>query len=318
MEAQASNTGGKAMRTKQFLSVLAALIMAGVFAAEGSSVEEARQLIQDGRWEEAAAAYEEITRAEPENAGHWTNLGLAYRSLERYEKAVSAYEKALDIDETSNQGLAGMAVSLEKLGETDKAFRYLDAAAKRGLSPRMLEDHPAFAGLREHARFAETLETARRAASPCLHGERHDDFDFWVGDWDVMIAGQKRAENRITREMNGCIIRERYSNQFGYQGESINYFDPESGKWKQNWVDSRGGVVRYEGGLREEGVMVMEGANTSVDGSTQLARVTWTRLPDGRVRHVIEQSGDGGRTWSTYFDGTYVKSGRSAGEGGGG
>ena len=157
-------------------------------------------------------------------------------------------------------------------------------------------------------------EAQQEPSQPCLEGGRYDDFDFWIGDWDVMVRGKKRAENLITKEMNGCIIRERFRNEQGYDGESINYYDPGTRTWKQNWVDAQGGVVRYEGKLRKEGVMFMEGWSTSADGEEQMAKVTWTLLPDGRVHHVIEQSANRGYDWKKFFDALYVKSDRSQAE----
>ena len=51
--------------------------------------------------------------------------------------------------------------------------------------------------------------------------------------------------------------------------------------------------------------MHMEGGYANVDGTTGLARVTWTRNPDGSVHHFIERSTDGGKTWGIYFDAVY-------------
>jgi hypothetical protein len=36
-------------------------------------------------------------------------------------------------------------------------------------------------------------------------------------------------------------------------------------------------------------------------------RITWTPLPEGRVRQFWENSRDEGKTWSVAFDGTYVR-----------
>jgi len=36
-------------------------------------------------------------------------------------------------------------------------------------------------------------------------------------------------------------------------------------------------------------------------------RITWERLPDGRVRQLWETSKDSGATWSVAFDGYYTK-----------
>jgi hypothetical protein len=38
-----------------------------------------------------------------------------------------------------------------------------------------------------------------------------------------------------------------------------------------------------------------------------IQRITWAPQADGSVRQLWESSKDGGRTWSTAFDGKYVK-----------
>jgi hypothetical protein len=35
--------------------------------------------------------------------------------------------------------------------------------------------------------------------------------------------------------------------------------------------------------------------------------MTFSPLPEGKVRQLFEQSIDGGQTWKTGFDGTYIK-----------
>ena len=59
--------------------------------------------------------------------------------------------------------------------------------------------------------------------------------------------------------------------------------------------------------LLDDRIKLVTLVGTAGTGKTQLARVTWTRLEDGRVHHVIEQSRDGGKTWLPYFDGIYEK-----------
>jgi len=302
-----------------------ALALATVVLAVGAAAEDARpeepespgaraqRLVAEERWDEAATAFRALADVHPDDAALWSGLGLALRESGRTEEALAAYERALAQDSTSVPALAGIAVTLDRLGRRDEAFARLGEAVRRGLPAAVLRDNAPFAPLRTDPRFAALEAEAERLAHPCRHDPRWSEFDFWVGTWDVQVGGVTRARNVISREMDGCLVRERYANPTGYTGESLNFIDPDSGTWKQVWVDARGGVVRYEGGLEREGVMRMEGTNTTLDGRTQPARVTWTRLDGGRVHHVIEQSPDGGKTWSTYFDAVYVPAAEEAG-----
>ena len=63
---------------------------------------------------------------------------------------------------------------------------------------------------------------------------------------------------------------------------------------------------RYEGGLRGD-AMILAGTLINPHGESQPFRGTWTPNPDGSVRQLFEISPDGGRSWTTWFDGRYVR-----------
>jgi len=139
--------------------------------------------------------------------------------------------------------------------------------------------------------------------------EAHRAFDFWVGSWEVRTPdGRVVGHNTIERKMAGCVLHERYRTPRGYEGESLNIYDASRGVWHQTWTDNGGLLLRIEGGLQGE-AMVMEGETVRPDGTTALQRITWSRLdgdPD-RVRQHWESSTDGGESWTTAFDGVYLR-----------
>ena len=53
--------------------------------------------------------------------------------------------------------------------------------------------------------------------------------------------------------------------------------------------------------------MVLEGELIGPQGGSQPFRGTWTPNGDGSVRQLFEISADSGATWSTWFDGRYVR-----------
>lgn len=141
------------------------------------------------------------------------------------------------------------------------------------------------------------------AAKPCTAPEyRH--FDFWLGDWDVASAANpgRTSRNRITRTNGGCTLLEQYTTPGGYEGSSLNFYDASRKVWHQTWIDNQGGPLYIEGGLQGN-AMVMQ---TTTDAQN-VQRITWTPLPDGRVRQHWESTEDGGKTWTTVFDGYYSK-----------
>ena len=263
-------------------------------------------------FEAALAPLNELIELAPEQPNYWVLYGNALRALDDLPGALQSYEQALAVAPRDVPALSAAAVVLERLQEVEKAFQHLEQAADIGLPSNVMRESPEFTAMRGYKqRFAIAVGKAVRRENPCKQEGPYDDFDFWIGEWDVYVGGVKRADSSITREFNGCLIRERYSNATGFQGESLNYYDPETDAWKQNWVDRTGGIVRYTGRSPSRDVMQMSGANTNYRGETQLAEVTWTRNSDGTVHHVIEQSTDNGETWSVYFDGIYVKKGQT-------
>jgi len=154
-----------------------------------------------------------------------------------------------------------------------------------------------------------TLAAGAQSTAPCEQDARHRGLDFWVGDWQVVDGdGQAVGTNRVEKSQSGCLIEEHWTSARGGSGQSMNYFDPSDGLWKQNWVDQGGGVVQYEGEV-EDGVLHYRGRHIRRDGTVTMARVVLEPIGEGRLHHLIEHSSDDGMTWSTYFDGTYIPAG---------
>ena len=54
---------------------------------------------------------------------------------------------------------------------------------------------------------------------PCSTPE-FSQFDFWVGEWDLTWGEDGRGTNVITREYDGCVVRERFETE-GFRGMSV-------------------------------------------------------------------------------------------------
>lgn len=174
------------------------------------------------------------------------------------------------------------------------------------------------------ASLALVLATSHLAAqptSPCGEAEPYGALDFWVGEWRVVDAdGTTVGTNSIEKRQAGCLIEENWSSARGGTGQSMNYYDPAAGLWKQHWVDGRGTVVHYAGAVTD-GVLIYEGQHIRADGTVTMARVRLEPIEGGRLHHLIEHSPDGGDTWTSYFDATYLPLGgqiASASDGSGG
>lgn len=159
--------------------------------------------------------------------------------------------------------------------------------------------------------MAQTSAPAPKPPKPstCSTTE-HRQFDFWIGRWAVFTPDGKQAgENRIEAIDDGCALQERWRGAGGFSGTSLNHWDALTRQWRQHWVDNQGGSLELTGGW-QGGSMVLTGSAPHKDepGALLLHRITWTPLPDGAVRQWWQSSLDDGKTWSTAFDGRYVRS----------
>ncbi len=160
------------------------------------------------------------------------------------------------------------------------------------------------AGPPEAVPVAFTGTLSDTVAAACATPERRQ-FDFWLGRWTVVdTAGRELGRSEITRVSGGCGILEHWSGSDGVGGRSLNGYDPQTGKWRQLWVGEGGLLLRLEGSLRGRS-MVLSGGHRSRSGAMVLDRITWTPRPGGEVRQLWEMSRDGGKSWTTAFDGLY-------------
>ncbi len=157
----------------------------------------------------------------------------------------------------------------------------------------------ALAGLAGSASIA--AETPPAPAG-CAASESHQ-FDFWIGDWNVVDpAGKVAGHNRIEAIVGGCALAEHWDGAAGGHGVSYNAYDAPTKTWQQFWVDARGGVLHLSGGLDGKKMVLR-----STRPGAHVDRISWTPNDDGTVRQLWESSEDGGKTWTTAFDGRYER-----------
>ena len=160
----------------------------------------------------------------------------------------------------------------------------------------------AFAVLAGHRAAAQSTAPGQA----CKAAEYHQ-FDFWIGQWNVTLPNGKRAGvNHIEPILGGCALRETWSGAGGSDGTSYNSYDATRRRWHQTWVDNQGSLLLLEGTFAD-GRMILEGETVDTAGQKQRQRITWEETSPGHVRQLWESSSDGGATWTTAFDGRYVK-----------
>ncbi len=145
-------------------------------------------------------------------------------------------------------------------------------------------------------------------AAPNCTTEAHRQFDFWVGEWEVTVSGQRAGTNDITNILDGCVLHEHWTGAKGGTGQSFNFYNRQDKKWHQVWVDNKGVVLTFAGEYRD-GRLNYTGESIGQDGKVVRHKLTFFKNPDGTVRQLWESSQDGGKSWQTVFDGLYTRKG---------
>lgn len=271
--------------------------------------QDADSLFAAGDWDAAADAYAARTANDPEDAMAWFRLAVSARQAERYDTASTALSRAEALQ------FSPVRVSLEQarlsvlVDDADGAVAELQNLASSGFTAvNVITGDPLLMTLAGHAVFDELVASMSVQAFPCEHDELFSAFDFWVGEWDVHVAGGAFAgSNRIERAQRGCVLIENWSSATGGTGTSINYLDKTSDQWVQIWNDAGGSQINIRGGMTDDGMLLTGTIHYVANGTTAPFRGLWTPLPDGRVRQFFEQSSDEGETWTPWFEGFYTR-----------
>lgn len=87
--------------------------------------------------EEALKEYLLLVKREPQEPGHFLNIGRLFESRDRTDKAIEYYEKAIKLDERSSDARARLGLILYRAKRLTEARSHLDAAVR--LDPESYE-----------------------------------------------------------------------------------------------------------------------------------------------------------------------------------
>jgi hypothetical protein len=175
-----------------------------------------------------------------------------------------------------------------------------------GLTAAMLNGQKEFAAWKDDKQFSEVVARLDLVANPCKAAPEFRQFDFWIGEWDVKNPqGGLVGTSSVQLILGQCIIFENWTSGAGSSGKSFNIYDVNDKKWHQTWVSDKGVFTHYIGAFKDGSIVLT--ADTVLGGKKSLARMTFSKLPNGDVRQFGETSTDDGKTWTASFDLTYTK-----------
>ena len=195
-----------------------------------------------------------------------------------------------------------------KTGRPDEALAQIESLAESGFGQlQKLDSQPDFDRLRQSARYQKALEKIRANRFPCEADDRHRDFDFWIGNWNVYQNGSYAGQNQITSLLGGCLIFEQWEAASGGLGKSFNYYDPGKKHWRQIWIADSGTIIEFTGEARDGGIFYSAETSDPVTGQVTRHKFEFTLHPEGGVRQYWAISNDqDSKEWATIWDGHYV------------
>jgi tetratricopeptide (TPR) repeat protein len=280
-------------------------------STEGAETESRANAAYTAKnWAEAATLYEQLVALQPDSFRDWYRLGVSLQSSGHFQKALDAFEKAQAKGLPVYIAEYSIAAAYASMGQAAKAMEHLAAAVKQGYGqPDQMTSDPALQSIRGDARFAALLQQAKRNQAPCAYAPENRQFDFWVGDWDVVMThGNSPAGiSHIERVIGDCVIWENWTSlgNTGYSGKSYNIYNPSFKRWEQFWVDNLGGIIHFYGGLQEGAMDFYTDEIPQPDGTNLKRHLQFFHLGADKVRQFSQGSSDGGKSWSVEYDFTY-------------
>ncbi len=166
-----------------------------------------------------------------------------------------------------------------------------------------------------------TAPSSPAIAAACT-APAHRQFDFWHGDWDVIVRARNaptseewteaRGTNRVTSSLGGCVTEEHFAAAGpgpAWAGRSVSQLVATDGKWHQTWVDDQGSYMLFVGEWKS-GEMILDGEPRTKDGVTTRMRMVFHDIAPTHLQWRWEATKDDGATWRPMMTIAYAKRAR--------
>jgi tetratricopeptide (TPR) repeat protein len=162
------------------------------------TAQEAQTYFGQQKWAEAAAAYEQVVGVNPNDGRHWLSYGLCLHSLKRYDDAIKAWTRSIELGFRPETGLYNLACANALAGRKDESLDWLGKALEAGFNQEeFLRTDSDLDSLRSDARFKKLLGTAPEGLT---REER------WRFDLDYLV----RRMEKVHYNLYAKVSRERF------------------------------------------------------------------------------------------------------------
>lgn len=163
-------------RSRSALSVLSALALtlaAPAPAQESGAaghdkvVAKAREALEHGEFEAAAASFRKAVELKPEDGTSWQLLGYSLHALGKLDEALPVHKKAAEFPNVAPVATYNVACVYALKGETEKALKWLQKSADAGFDrPEHIANDPDMDPLRKNEQFKAIVAEIEANSGP--------------------------------------------------------------------------------------------------------------------------------------------------------
>lgn len=300
------------MKQEYFVILSSLLILISNIGFSQSDIDAdfkriANEYYVNSNWDKAIESYSKIVSLDDKNLNAWVRLTTAYINKKDYDNAYNTLQTAVTKGDHPNLWYNLSCIyAIKNMKEKSLDALRKSIAAGYAASEQTIKDED-FASLKNDKDFLDVIEEMKRQEFPCLYNERLNEFEFWVGEWNVYTTfGNKAGESKIEKILNQCVIMENWTNTGGRKGKSFNVINSNTGDWEQTWVDDSGNITEFKKGKFENNALSFIAEGKDQNNKQQYQRLTFYRNDDGTVRQLGEFSSNG-KDWQVSYDLLYKK-----------
>jgi len=134
-------------------------------------VEKAQEFFEQRRWQEALDELQAATAINPYNSAWFFNIGLTLDEMERFDEAIEAYRRSLEIDANDLQAMNHLGVDLHRSGQHDTALATFNKieTIDPSFEPSYCNRIVVFSDMGNHEKAEEMFYLARLYLEHCPH-----------------------------------------------------------------------------------------------------------------------------------------------------
>lgn len=151
--------------------------------------------------------------------------------------------------------------------------------------------------------FSYTCVSAQLSKS-----EEGNQFNFWIGNWDLFANGSKFGESKVDTLLDGFAIQEDFLEFPPDPFHSINIttYNTDAKQWEQTMVDNMGHHSFFAGKFIDGKISLVRNFKNK-KGEDRMQRTTFYNISRDSFDWTFDASSDGGKSWNTFYTVHYVR-----------